>query len=437
MATGGIRNAIQLVADIERRIAAGHLAPGQRVDPVRAVANELGLAPNTVAAAYRTLGERGYLVGEGRRGTFVADRPALTMPLDEQLPEGLLDLASGNPDPELLPDLGPAIAAIDVDHVLYGGSSLHQPLIDLFRAELASDDVEVGQLVIVGGALDGIERVLMSHLRPGDKVAIEDPGYSAVAQLIAAMGFRAVPVAVDGSGPVPEAVVAALAEGAGAVIVTPRAQNPTGAAIDEERADQLRAVLVEHPDVLLVSDDHAGRVAGQPYLHPAPPGHRRWAMVRSVAKSLGPDLRVAALAGDDTTINRVSGRQAVGTGWVSHLLQRIVAELMASPEVQRQLDEARRAYAARREAVIEVLVAAGVAAEGRSGLNVWVPVDDEALVVAGMERRGFAVRSGSRYRHESRPGVRISIARAGPDVLTAAAGAFLEVVGARPATRAV
>jgi len=54
--------------------------PGDRLPPVRVCADQLGLAPNTVARAYRELEEEGWLVGRGRSGTFVADhlpvRPA-------------------------------------------------------------------------------------------------------------------------------------------------------------------------------------------------------------------------------------------------------------------------------------------------------------------------------------------------------------------------
>jgi DNA-binding transcriptional regulator YhcF (GntR family) len=63
----------QLRDAIVRRIVSGRLEPGERLPPVRHLAARLGLAPNTVAKAYRELERAGYLVGRGRRGTFVAD----------------------------------------------------------------------------------------------------------------------------------------------------------------------------------------------------------------------------------------------------------------------------------------------------------------------------------------------------------------------------
>lgn len=64
----------QVRAAIEQAVAGGELAPGSRLPTVRALAASLALAPNTVARAYRELEALGLLVGQGRRGTFVADR---------------------------------------------------------------------------------------------------------------------------------------------------------------------------------------------------------------------------------------------------------------------------------------------------------------------------------------------------------------------------
>jgi GntR family transcriptional regulator len=75
---------------IRTKIGRGVLAPGDRLPPVRTAAVDLGLAPNTVARAYRELEDAGWLVGKGRAGTFVPDD--LPTPDD---PAAALDAAAG------------------------------------------------------------------------------------------------------------------------------------------------------------------------------------------------------------------------------------------------------------------------------------------------------------------------------------------------------
>jgi DNA-binding transcriptional MocR family regulator len=200
----------------------------------------------------------------------------------------------------------------------------------------------------------------------------------------------------------------ALRRGAKASIVTPRAQNPTGAALDRKRAAELRKVLAHYPDVVIVEDDHAGQVAGAPATT-LTAGRERWATVRSVSKSLGPDLRVSVMAGDALTVARVQGRQSLGPRWVSHILQDLVAALWADPKTSAMFKTAADTYASRRRALIDALAAYRIAARGRSGLNVWIPVAEEAELVQAMAAKGWAIRAGESYRIKSPPGVRVTI----------------------------
>ena len=432
-----VSTAAALTAALEGQIASGHLQPGDRLAPVSEAAESLGIAPNTVSRAYRTLRERGLIFGEGRRGTFVAERPAVVTGTDQPVPENLVDLAGGNPDPALLPDLAVALGRIATDHVAYGRPPIDLDLAAALRSDLEPDlqqrltvDLEPGyNLAVVGGALDGIERTLLAQLRPGDRVAVEDPAYSSILNLLSALNLRPVPVAIDDFGPLPDHLERAIAGGVSAAIITPRAHNPTGAAMDRARADDLATVIAgTGSDVLIIEDDHAGWVSGVPYHSAVPESAKRWAVIRSVAKSLGPDLRLAAVAGDTTTIARVTGRQLLGTGWVSHILQRTVAELLGAPETPALLEQASHIYAKRRITFIDRLAQSGVQSHGRSGLNVWVPVDDEAAVVAGMQQQGFAIRSGARYRQDADPAVRVSTASTAPETLVQAADAMVALL---------
>jgi DNA-binding transcriptional MocR family regulator len=404
-------SAAELVREIEEAVASGALAPGQRLPSVRRLASEVGLSPVTVAAGLAELRRRGVVLTEPRRGTRIGEGPPITFsraPLP--VPPGARDLSRGNPDPALLPDLGQALRRSELPVRLYGERPAVPELLALAREQLQADGIPGEALCVVSGALDAIERVLQVHLRPGDRVAVESPGYAALYDLLRAQGLSLEPVGLDDRGMRPGELRAALARGARAVIVTPRGQNPTGAALDRERADELHAALAESPGILLIEDDHLGPVAGAP-LHTAVAGRERWAATRSVAKALGPDLRLAVLAGDPQTVARVQGRQQCGPGWVSHILQTLVLSLWRDPAVQAQISHASSVYAERREGLLASLAGQGVQARGASGLNVWVPVADEAGTVGALMARGWVVASGAPYRLAgSEPGIRVTTA---------------------------
>jgi DNA-binding transcriptional MocR family regulator len=330
----------------------------------------------------------------------------------------------------LLPDLDPALHAIDAPHRDYGGEPMLPELAAVAGAALAADGVPAGRLCVVNGALDGIERVLAAHLSPGDVVAVEDPGWPGVLDLARVLGLRLIGVAVDARGMLPGALAVAQAAGARAVVLTPRGHNPCGAALDAERAAALREVVADH--VLVVEDDHLGPVAGTPWHTLVEPGRERWAAVRSVSKWLGPDLRLAVLAGDATTLARVEGRQSLGPGWVSGIVQRLVARLWADGAVMATVARAAETYAERRAALASLL---GLPVPP-SGINLWVPVDDEDAAVRALLADGWAVAAGRPYRLSGDSAIRITTATVGVDEAPALAAAVRRAATPPRRTRA-
>lgn len=407
----------EIAAGIERAVTGGALNPGADVMPIRLLAGELGVNPNTVAAAYRLLRERGIVETAGRRGTRVRSRPALTpadrRPLD--VPAGVRDLSDGRPATRLLPRLAEPLrhGAAAASGRGYDDEDIDAPLAAGARAILSADGVPPDHLAVTSSTLDSVERVLRAHLRAGDRVAVEDPAWANLTDLLAALGLVAEPVPIDDEGMLAEPLDRALARAVRAVIVTSRAQVPTGAAVSPERARALRRVLSKHRDVLLVEDDHAAGIAGTALASLAG-ATKTWAYVRSVSKAWGPDLRLAVLAGDVTTIGRVRAHQRLGPGWISHAVQEAVAYLWQDPRANAAVGDAERDYADRRDSLITALTERGVPAHGRSGVNVWVPVRDETTAVSSLLGQGWAVAPGARFRLVSRPGLRITIATLRP-----------------------
>jgi len=397
---------------VEQAVGRGALPPGESLPPLRELAGELGVNPNTVAAAYRLLRDRGVIETAGRRGSRVRARPATTS-RDEirvEVPPGVRDLSTGNPDPALLPPLGDALAFAAARHaadpMLYGRPPLAPALADRARAAFDADGVPHGPVAVTAGALDAVERALAAHLRPGDAVAVEDPGWGSVFDMLPALGLRPLPVAVDDDGPLPSGVALALRQGARALVVTDRGQNPTGALLSAARSAALREVLAGHPGTLVIDDDHVGGLVEEPP-SPLSGATRHWMLVRSTAKAYGPDLRLAVLTGDPVTMDRIAGRYRLGPGWVSHLLQDAVTHLWRTGAVDPAAVSA--SYAARRDALVAAVRERGVPAHGRSGMNVWVPVPDETAAVTGLLRAGWAVAPGARFRLASGPGVRLTV----------------------------
>ena len=399
-----------IATSVEEAVHAGSLAPGAALPAIRPLAASLGVSPVTVAAAYRRLHARGLVTGDGRRGTWIRSNPPSPVPPVEEEPiaPGLIDLATGNPDPAMLPPLEPALRGVGPAHRLYGEAPLVAPLLTFAASEFGADGIPAEAMTVTSGGLDAIERLLREHLRPGDRVGLEDPTLPALIDVVTASGYAVHGMAVDEEGPQPEAFAEALARGVRAVVVTSRAQNPTGAALTPARGAELSRLLRGHGEVLLIENDPAGPVAGATAVTLCAGAHPRWAAVRSVSKFLGPDLRVALVAGDALTIARLQGRQSLGARWVSHILQELTLALWSDPSSGRRLARAADVYTQRRSAALHALAAAGIAATGRSGFNLWIPVREETATVQALAERGWAVAAGERFRIGSAPAIRVT-----------------------------
>lgn len=414
-----------IASGVEAAVTAGALAPGEALPPVRELAALLGVNANTVAAAYRMLRDRGTVETRGRAGTRVRERPGTSARKRPYvLPEGTRDLTNGSPDANLLPRLDPP-SAVDVSSYQYAAAEpeLEKQLRRRLARNLtpaAADSRDAGghaeaaaligrsRLLPVFGALDGIDRLLATHTRPGDKVAVEDPAWGNLLDLLASRGLGALPMRVDDEGPDPSDLRAALGAGARVVLVTTRAQNPYGANVSEQRAKQLRALLSAHPDVLTVDDDHgADLTVDAP--HVLCGATKAWAYLYSASKAYGPDLRIAAVVGDDDSVDRVAGQLTHTARNVPNVMQRLWATALAARRNDAVVERAARTYAANREGLIEELARHGIAAHGAAGLNVWIPVPDETAAATGLLARGWAVAPGSWFRLHSGPGVRVTI----------------------------
>lgn len=384
---------------VSRAIGDGVLAPGDRLPPIRTVAQQLGLSPTTVSAAWAALARSGTIQTRGRGGTVINAQHEVgpsryRRALDVGTPFAL-DLSTGTPDPELLPDLRPALRRIE--RAVQPSRYLDDPVLPELAELLRGDwPFEPERLTVVDGAMDALQLIVSAHVRFGDRVAVEDPCFPPLLDLIEAVGAVPVPVGLDDDGPKPADLRAAVDDGVRALFIQPRAQNPTGASLSEKRVAELARVL-RTADVLVVEDDSAAAVASSVGLSLGRSLREKTLHVRSFSKSHGPDLRIAAVGGPTRVVDPLIDRRFLGQGWTSRLLQSVLVDLLTHAPSIRAVERARQTYAERRAAIVDVLVRKGVPVRGKDGLNIWVPVRDESAAQLRLATRGIGVAGGGPF----------------------------------------
>lgn len=401
--------------EIEQAIIRGDYHPGDVLPSIRELATHRHVSPATVAAAFRRLADRGLTYVERGVGTKVRGETLLSDSLGRApvpVMNGLVDVASGAPDPALLPDLNFSLHRLTVEKALYSVEPLLpgiRALAPKYMCDVFSSRSE--HFTISGGALEGIADAVTARLRPGDRVIVEDPGFAAATSLLRSHALTLVPVPIDDNGFKTDSFAEAVEHGAKAVLYSPRAQNPRGSALTAQRASDLRAILDRASErgktLFIIENDHASLISDAPY-HSLTEASSSWLSTRSLSKSHGPDLRFAFVAGDELTIERTQRHQALNRGWISTILQHLVVDLLSNPDIERLTKHATTEYDRRRLRLVDRLATHGVSSYGRSGLNVLIPVDDEAAISNTLIGYGWQARSGQAYRHKSDPFIRLT-----------------------------
>lgn len=388
-----------LARSVTAAIRAGDLKSGDRLPPIRTVARELCLSPTTVNHAWAMLRRSGVVHGAGRRGTTVTAnghpgssryRQALLAEHDFDL-----DLANGIPDPELLPALAPALRGITTT-ASPGGYLRNRALPELLEQLRADWPYEAQAISIVDGAMDAVDLVARALVRPGDRVIVECPTFPPVLDLMESLGADVVGVTVDSQGMRPDELATALDRPAAMVFLQPRGQNPTGASLTSQRARELVGAI-RASGVPVLEDDAAGSVATTP-----PISLGRWVPdqvihARSFSKSHGAELRLAAVSGTQAMIDEIEGLRQFAQGWTSRILQHILVNFLADPESTACVEKARAEYTRRAQLLRTALRRHGVDVCDGDGINVWVPVADEAAALMRLSADGIAVAPGSPF----------------------------------------
>ncbi|MDQ3406301.1 MAG: PLP-dependent aminotransferase family protein, partial [Actinomycetota bacterium] len=263
-------------------------------------------------------------------------------------------------------------------------------------------DGEGESVLATGGTTAAVTELAASVLRPGDTVAVEEPGYQRAVMAMRAAGLRVVPAPVDADG----LLLDTLPSSTKAVYCSPAHQYPLGRRLSAGR----RVELVERARAegwLVIEDDYDGElrydVAPLPLLVALAPDvvvH-----LGTTSKILTPTLGAGWMVAPPAVVIAVlAHRDATGTSPAA-AGQLVLVELARNGDLGRHLRKLRRELSERRELLVRALVDGGVPVLGDdAGAHVVVPVDsasaERALIDAGM-RHGLLL--DGLARHHSGP----------------------------------
>lgn len=407
---------------VARLAATGEIRPGARLPTVRALAAILGVSAATVGEAWQTLGRQGLIETQGRRGSFLRDASPrepvrhFRRVVGADLP---LDVSTGYPDPELLPDLRPWLvaAAAGPPYTGYPDVGLLPDLAALLVPPILPLHPRPGGLCLSTDALVALGELLPLLCRVGDRVVVGEAEFAPYIDVLERCGLVPVPVPFDDDGPVAAAVERVLQDGAALAMLQSRVHNPTGLVTSPERLEIL-AGLCQANGTWVLEVDHSGRLASSPPITAAAWAPELTVHIRSFAKDLHPDLRVCVVTGPRELVGAVT-RRRVGGAWVSRVNQDLLRLMLSSPEVAATVAASKDAYDQRRASFTAALADRGVHVRSRDGLNAWVPVRSEQGALILLAARGISASPGSAFLVGSRgtPHIRVSIACLGSELL--------------------
>jgi GntR family transcriptional regulator/MocR family aminotransferase len=447
--------AVQLAEELRAAAGDGRLRVGDRLPSTRALAIQLNVSRTVTAAAYEQLHAEGWIAGRHGSGTYVTTappgsiRPRPTRSRSGAAAGAEVDLTPGSPwaggidraawrrawraaadvPPLPRPERAglPAYRAAVAEHLLrHRGLRVRGELEEL-REQGAGEAV-----VATAGTSAAVAELAAAVLKPGDTVAVEEPGYQRAVGALRAAGIRIVPAPVDADGLFIDSIPASVR----AVYCSPAHQYPLGGRMSAGR----RVALVERArreGWLIIEDDYDGElrydVAPLPLLAALAPDvvvH-----LGTTSKILTPTLGIGWMVAPPPIVSAVlSHRDTAGTG-PAPAGQLVLVELARHGDLGRHLRRLRRELSERRTLLVDALLAGGVPVLGDdAGAHVVVLLDsaeDERALRRTASRRGLLLDGLARH-HSARPhwfGIALGYAACSRDQLIASLPVLVELFG--------
>jgi GntR family transcriptional regulator / MocR family aminotransferase len=455
-----------LAGRLREAIADGRLPVGSRLPATRVLAADLRVSRGVVTEAYRRLVEDGQLAGRRRAGTVVVAAPLTAPPsraahsagpaprppgsagasppfLSAGYPQPFasagcsppfaeppgadvfdqlraaparIDLSPGVPDLAAFPRAGwlraeravlRRLSSADLGYGHSAGNTALRLAVSRWLARNRGITADPDDVVIVAGVAQALAMFAQVLGRDGiTRIAVEDPGSLGARQQLRAWGAETPPVAVDDKG---VRVDELRATGAPAVLLTPAHQFPTGVVLDAERRRELIRWAADGG--LILEDDYD---AEHRYDRPPVPALRallpdQVCYAGSVSKWLAPALRIGWVLAPPRYRDAVVAAKRDADLGNPVLPQLVLAELMGSGEMERQLRFVRGRHRRRRDAMIGAIGArlpGAVVRGAAAGLHLTVTVPDGYVrdVELAAEALARGVKSQPLSWHRQRPG---------------------------------
>lgn len=445
----------QLHRLLQQAILSRELPAGSKVPSSRLLANELGIARNTVTQVFEQLALEGYVTSATGRGTFVADSapdeivgapdPAVSAALPQLKPQ-----SQSQPQPQPL-SAGRAlsnrgsrlIAGAGVSKRQWGAfmpgvpdvskfparvwSRLHNKYWRRLRPDLLTYAPGGGlallrhaladylrtsrsvrctpeQIIITTGIHQSVDLAVRLLSDPGDVIWTEDPCYWGVRSVLHVSGLESRPIAVDAEGINPS--TDDLAHPPKLMLVTPSHQYPLGMVMSLARRRMLLEYARQHQCWIIEDDyDSEFRYGSRPLaslqgLDTA----GQVIYVGSFGKTLFPGLRIGYLVVPEGLAESFATASAELYREGQLLQQAVLAEFIAEGHFTSHIRKMRTLYGQRRQAVLDAALHrygdAMPAVGGDAGLHVVMQLpegaDDRAVAAAALERN-IVVRALSGY----------------------------------------
>jgi GntR family transcriptional regulator/MocR family aminotransferase len=375
----------EIYRQLRGAIRDGRLRRGDRLPPSRQLARRLTVSRTTVTVAYERLMGEGFLTARVGAGTFVSDQisapasragqrhvksPLRAQPFWEQFPAfaqafvrpAEFDFRSGLPDASLFPHeewrraVAQQLRRTASDRGVYGPPAGLQALREAIARHIGTSrsvQTAADDITVTNGtqqALDVVARVLLA---PGDRVAVEAPGYSPARVLFESLGARVTGVPVDEAG----LVVDALPRQTRVVYVTPSHQYPLGVSMALRRRAELLAWADRH-DAAIIEDDYDSefRFRGRP-IEPLQTLDTtgRVIYVGSFSKTMLPTLRLGFAVTPPSLTRAVQAAKYVADWHTALPLQAALARFIEDGSFARHIRKMNVVYQARHDLISDVV----------------------------------------------------------------------------------